>query len=205
MATRRSSDSRSDNPEAMRASPPEPRNGTESPREPEARTTPRRSASSRRAKGKEKPKSQAAAPGGVAEPQAEAQWHERPQGAPQQDEDSGDAAAGLHAGASAATPPEGFERQSPQQMAAGAHSPEGMEEAGMDAGQRSRGEGGAGAPGREQHPRISPEERHQMIAQRAYARAERRGFHPGFEVQDWLEAEREVDALLDADENGSRQ
>jgi hypothetical protein len=43
---------------------------------------------------------------------------------------------------------------------------------------------------------VSPDVRHQMIAFSAYLRAERRGFYPGGEVQDWLEAENEVDALL---------
>jgi hypothetical protein len=32
----------------------------------------------------------------------------------------------------------------------------------------------------------------EAIAKAAYARAERRGFAPGYEVEDWLEAEREV-------------
>jgi hypothetical protein len=34
--------------------------------------------------------------------------------------------------------------------------------------------------------------RYQRIAIAAYYRAERRGFEPGHEVEDWLEAEREV-------------
>ena len=37
-----------------------------------------------------------------------------------------------------------------------------------------------------------------MIAELAYYRAERRGFAPGGELQDWLEAEAEVRARLDA-------
>ncbi|HEY7889359.1 MAG TPA: DUF2934 domain-containing protein [Steroidobacteraceae bacterium] len=37
-----------------------------------------------------------------------------------------------------------------------------------------------------------------MIAQAAYLRAERRGFAPGNEEEDWLAAEAEVDALLRA-------
>jgi len=37
-----------------------------------------------------------------------------------------------------------------------------------------------------------------MIAQAAYLRAERRGFMPGGEVEDWLAAEAEVEALLRA-------
>ena len=35
-----------------------------------------------------------------------------------------------------------------------------------------------------------------LTAERAYYRAERRGFAPGHEVEDWLAAEREVEALL---------
>ena len=37
----------------------------------------------------------------------------------------------------------------------------------------------------------SPDERHRRIAVAAYYRAERRGFAPGGEQDDWLEAERE--------------
>lgn len=40
------------------------------------------------------------------------------------------------------------------------------------------------------------EDRIEMIAANAYFRAERRGFLPGHELSDWLEAEREVDAML---------
>jgi hypothetical protein len=43
---------------------------------------------------------------------------------------------------------------------------------------------------------ISPEERHRMICDAAYLRAERRGFVSGHELTDWLEAESEIDALL---------
>lgn len=39
------------------------------------------------------------------------------------------------------------------------------------------------------------EERHHLIAQAAYFRAERRGFQGGCPVQDWLEAEHEVSQL----------
>lgn len=41
--------------------------------------------------------------------------------------------------------------------------------------------------------------RETRIAMAAYARAEKRGFAPGFEVDDWLAAEREVDAALAAE------
>lgn len=42
----------------------------------------------------------------------------------------------------------------------------------------------------------SPEERHRMIAEQAYLRAERRGFQGGDMVDDWLAAEAEVDHML---------
>ena len=40
------------------------------------------------------------------------------------------------------------------------------------------------------------EERHEMIAVAAYFHAERRGFSPGQEAQDWWQAEAEIDRLL---------
>jgi hypothetical protein len=43
---------------------------------------------------------------------------------------------------------------------------------------------------------VSAEQRRAMIAEAAYLRAERRGFEGGDPVADWLESEREVDALL---------
>lgn len=39
---------------------------------------------------------------------------------------------------------------------------------------------------------FTPAERHQMMQRAAYLRAERRGFAPGHELDDWLWAEREV-------------
>lgn len=45
---------------------------------------------------------------------------------------------------------------------------------------------------------VSEDTRRQMIEQSAYLRAERRGFGAGGEVEDWLLAEAEVDALLRA-------
>jgi hypothetical protein len=41
--------------------------------------------------------------------------------------------------------------------------------------------------------RLTPAERHRRISDLAYRRAEMRGFAPGHEHEDWLEAEREVD------------
>jgi len=41
-------------------------------------------------------------------------------------------------------------------------------------------------------PCIGAQERQTLIARAAYFRAEKRGFAPGGELQDWLEAEAEV-------------
>lgn len=43
---------------------------------------------------------------------------------------------------------------------------------------------------------VGPEKRAALIAEAAYFRAEKRGFAPGHETEDWLVAEREVDARL---------
>lgn len=43
---------------------------------------------------------------------------------------------------------------------------------------------------------LSPEQRYQMIAEAAYYRAERRGFIIGDTAQDWLDAEAEIDRIL---------
>ena len=45
---------------------------------------------------------------------------------------------------------------------------------------------------------VTEDLRRGMIAKAAYFHAERRGFAPGDEAQDWLKAEAEVDALLRA-------
>lgn len=42
----------------------------------------------------------------------------------------------------------------------------------------------------------SAEERQRWIATAAYHRAEKRGFAPGYAMQDWLDAEAEIDALI---------
>lgn len=44
---------------------------------------------------------------------------------------------------------------------------------------------------------LAPEERQRFIAEAAYFKAERRGFAEGGELEDWVEAEAEIDALLD--------
>jgi hypothetical protein len=43
---------------------------------------------------------------------------------------------------------------------------------------------------------VDPERRDWLIAEAAYFRAEKRGFAPGHETEDWLAAEAEVDARL---------
>jgi hypothetical protein len=44
--------------------------------------------------------------------------------------------------------------------------------------------------------RPSPDERHRMIANAAYYCAQARGFAHGFELDDWLRAEADIDAAL---------
>jgi len=43
---------------------------------------------------------------------------------------------------------------------------------------------------------VAHEQRAALIAEAAYFRAEKRGFAPGHDTEDWLQAEAEVDALL---------
>lgn len=43
---------------------------------------------------------------------------------------------------------------------------------------------------------VAAEERHKMIEFAAYQRAEKRGFAGGSPLQDWLEAEVEIDEML---------
>jgi len=44
--------------------------------------------------------------------------------------------------------------------------------------------------------RFSDEEVYRLIQERAYQKAESRGFAPGHEVQDWIEAEAEIKRSL---------
>ena len=46
--------------------------------------------------------------------------------------------------------------------------------------------------------KIVPEQRLELIAQAAYFIAERRGFAPGNELEDWLQAEAQIEACLKA-------
>ena len=46
--------------------------------------------------------------------------------------------------------------------------------------------------------KLSPEEVYRLIQESAYFKAKERGFAPGHEVQDWIEAEAEVRQRLDS-------
>ena len=50
---------------------------------------------------------------------------------------------------------------------------------------------------------VAPEARHAMIAEAAFYRAEQRGFEPGYELDDWLHAERDIERVLGACPDGS--
>ena len=54
----------------------------------------------------------------------------------------------------------------------------------------------AAETGKDATPTITAEERQRLIARVAYFRAEKRGFAPGCELQDWVEAEAEVLRLI---------
>ena len=43
---------------------------------------------------------------------------------------------------------------------------------------------------------VTPDERHRMIAEAAYHRAEKRGFMNGDPIRDWLEAEAQIENEL---------
>jgi Protein of unknown function (DUF2934) len=45
-------------------------------------------------------------------------------------------------------------------------------------------------------PPMSGDELQRLVAEAAYYRAQRRGFEPGYELQDWVEAELEVKRLI---------
>ncbi len=65
---------------------------------------------------------------------------------------------------------------------------------------RGRLEGPSSASGVSSAPTSAPtyagEERRLRIEEAAYFKAKGRGFVPGFEMHDWLEAEKELDAAL---------
>jgi hypothetical protein len=44
--------------------------------------------------------------------------------------------------------------------------------------------------------KVDPAERRRLVAEAAYYLAQKRGFTPGHEMQDWTAAEKQVDAIL---------
>lgn len=58
-------------------------------------------------------------------------------------------------------------------------------------------ESGLDDPRSEPQMKVSPEQRHEMIAVAAYLRAEGRGFPPGREIEDWYEAAAVIDQMLE--------
>jgi hypothetical protein len=51
---------------------------------------------------------------------------------------------------------------------------------------------------------VTNQEKHQLIAEAAYFRAERRNFIPGYELEDWLIAEAEIEMKLPDRDMNSR-
>ena len=73
----------------------------------------------------------------------------------------------------------------------------------VDDGLRDASRGGSVPEVKLPHAPVRLADREQRIAVRAHQLAEARGFAPGGEMEDWLQAEREVDAQAGAAGNGS--
>ena len=58
----------------------------------------------------------------------------------------------------------------------------------------SKSDASASGPGLQPTSASMPQPLHERIEKRAYELAEQRGFTPGQEVEDWLQAEREIEA-----------
>lgn len=58
----------------------------------------------------------------------------------------------------------------------------------------SKSDASAGGPGLVPRDALLPAHPANRIARRAYALAKQRGFSPGHELDDWLQAEREIEA-----------
>jgi hypothetical protein len=74
----------------------------------------------------------------------------------------------------------------------------------MKTGAIAMAEGSRREPRRPIERRLAGEDRLRMIAEAAWYRAERRGFAPGRELEDWLAAEIEIDALFGGEEDRER-
>jgi DUF2934 family protein len=55
---------------------------------------------------------------------------------------------------------------------------------------------GITSAGRTERRTLSPDDRRELVRQTAYFLSERRGFDPTRDIENWLEAERQVDAGL---------
>jgi hypothetical protein len=60
----------------------------------------------------------------------------------------------------------------------------------------AKAKAGAKVKGSVRNKPVAKIDRREMVAREAYLRAERRGFSGGDPVQDWLEAEKDIDAML---------
>lgn len=80
----------------------------------------------------------------------------------------------------------------------------------MKTGKDKLGDPKAVTPGSRNDPRPADESaahanRIQRIQEAAYRRAQDRGFSPGAELNDWLEAEREIDEVVNPAEPDARR
>ena len=69
----------------------------------------------------------------------------------------------------------------------------------MKTGTTEQGKTRAGSRTRRKATADPAAECRRMIAEAAYHRAQEGNFHPGNELDDWLQAERDVDARIDHD------
>jgi hypothetical protein len=79
-------------------------------------------------------------------------------------------------------------RQAPRQSPSAAPKPESK----AGAPRRPTGEQRGAPMASNIRGELSPEETRRLIAEAAYYRAKERGFEPGHELEDWVEAESEV-------------
>ena len=71
-----------------------------------------------------------------------------------------------------------------------------------DAKKKTRKASPRKAPVRFKNRSVTGEEKHQLISQAAYYRAEQRGFIPGLELDDWLAAEEEINRSIQSNTQG---
>jgi hypothetical protein len=89
-----------------------------------------------------------------------------------------------------------FMAQRPQTVTPATRKPAAKRPASRTHREIKQGAAAAATPVADRAAQITPEEREHMIAKAAYMRAQMRGFEPGHEMQDWLEAEAEIDRRI---------